>query len=284
MEKLRTQIQKTKQTHTLLLCFAIAVLFIFFLFISDAVNSFGFSPNAARIVKEALRSVFVIGIVYFLGEQFIFSKSGTAFFKGLAVGAFVLSYQIFSLIVFFSKHPHETPVPQIAVYAVFCLMIGITEETCFRGIVTNLLAQRYVRNRISLYLTALLSGAIFGILHFTNILDGASPSGTFLQVIHAFGMGCFFSAVYLRTGNIWVVVSIHALQDFLAMNVTGITYAAAVSGRSLLQGAGVIFFLIPAFFLLRKSKSAEIIQRYEELAPKTESTLGESRLLQAKER
>lgn len=280
--------QELKKTHTLLLCIIIVILFFLFLRITGLIKIDCLSSNAAFTVEETVRAALMIGLAYFLGEGHIFSHHGTKFFSGLKVGAFIVCPWLLGLAAYFSKNYKNSAVPSIVLFALLCLMVGIAEETCFRGLVTNILAKRYIRNRKGLYLTVLISGAFFGLIHFSNTLAGDAPSGVIIQAICTFWMGCYLSAVYLRTGNLWIVVFMHALQDFLAMNLDGTVNGSksigeAISNYSGQQLAAILVFLIPLLFILRKSKSVEIIQRYKEMSLNSESKIADNRSLQANE-
>ena len=92
---------------------------------------------------------------------------------------------------------------------------GFMEEAVFRGLVLRTLLPG------GLIKAALLSSVIFAIVHFINLLGGANLNDTILQVIIAFLAGFAFTAPLAVTRNIWPLVFIHALNNFVAYLVVG---------------------------------------------------------------
>ncbi|KJZ20740.1 CPBP family intramembrane glutamic endopeptidase [Loktanella sp. S4079] len=90
------------------------------------------------------------------------------------------------------------------------LLIGITEEIVFRGVLL-----RALNDRLPVFWAMLISAALFALMHFINDLNGQPWMATLQQVGFAFLVGVFLAAVALRTGNLWGVIIWHALWDFL---------------------------------------------------------------------
>ena len=65
---------------------------------------------------------------------------------------------------------------------------------------------------------ALISAAVFGIIHMANVLSGADVLKTVLQSANAFSSGLADALIYMTTGNIWVNFAIHTLHDFIAFS------------------------------------------------------------------
>ncbi|MBK9304296.1 MAG: CPBP family intramembrane metalloprotease [bacterium] len=89
-------------------------------------------------------------------------------------------------------------------------MTGFAEEVVFRGVALRALLPGGALR------AAVLSSAIFGLLHLANLVSGADPVATGLQVVFAGLFGFAAAAPRLVTGTLWPLVAIHALQDFLA--------------------------------------------------------------------
>jgi membrane protease YdiL (CAAX protease family) len=65
------------------------------------------------------------------------------------------------------------------------------------------------------------SSLLFGGLHLVNLLAGADPVATALQVIVAVLYGFTATAILLYTGSIWSLILVHGIQDFLAFATAG---------------------------------------------------------------
>ena len=99
-------------------------------------------------------------------------------------------------------------------FSLECLAIGLFEETAFRGVALLLIAEKRRSTKKGLFISILLSSAVFGIIHLANILAGASPGAVFLQIGYSFLIGAMCSVILLKTGNIWLCVILHAVYDF----------------------------------------------------------------------
>lgn len=97
------------------------------------------------------------------------------------------------------------------------LLVGIGEETAFRGLVLNGLA-----TRVTLPMAVLGSSVLFGLLHAVNVML-QSPGATVNQVLSTMVIGLFLGWAYVLTGgNLLLVIVIHWLWDFglIASQVT----------------------------------------------------------------
>ena len=97
------------------------------------------------------------------------------------------------------------------------LLVGIGEETAYRGVVLNALA-----SRMSLPWATVVSAVLFGLMHSVNVI--LQPVGTTIgQVVTTSLIGLFLGFVYvLSGGNLVLVVVLHWLWDFglIAADVT----------------------------------------------------------------
>ncbi len=94
---------------------------------------------------------------------------------------------------------------------------GFIEETIFRGgMLTTLL--RKMDSPKKILPAALISAAVFGIIHMANVFSGADVLKTVLQSANAFSSGLADALIYMTTGNIWVNFAIHTLHDIIAFS------------------------------------------------------------------
>ena len=89
----------------------------------------------------------------------------------------------------------------------------------------------------------LLSGFLFGFFH-----------GNFNQLFYAFGLGCFFAYLYIRTGKIKYTISLHMAVNFLggflpAAFLKGMNFDMFMGGTDL-PGADVFAYLLGNMGLL----------------------------------
>jgi membrane protease YdiL (CAAX protease family) len=95
------------------------------------------------------------------------------------------------------------------------LVGGFIEEAIFRGVVLRVFLPR------GLLRAALLSAAVFALVHLGNILLGQDLGATALQLVRAFLVGIAFVAPLAYTRNIWPLVILHALINFTSFVGSG---------------------------------------------------------------
>ncbi len=158
--------------------------------------------------------------------------------------------------------------------------VGFREESVYRGIVSNLIGEKYVRSRKGLMLSVFLSGLIFGFMHISNVI--AVGWGNFPNVlwncITNVATGMMLTAIYYRGGNIWLLIMIHALMDgvaafqalFVLQDGVAVDLVEVVGSQTFTPGSLISPFLglIITFFLLRKNKAEEVIGRYKLISSK----------------
>lgn len=148
------------------------------------------------------------------------------------------------------------------------LSAGISEEIIFRGLLLSYL-KRQLREEKHVPLIVFVTGALFGLSHLGNILFGSTVSATLAQTVTTTCIGIFFSAVFMRGGNIGVPVLLHTLHDILMLSFAEADDVSAVITREAnLMDIPVMLVCIGlgafGFFLIRKSKRREICDMWAE--------------------
>jgi membrane protease YdiL (CAAX protease family) len=95
----------------------------------------------------------------------------------------------------------------IAVMVLVCIMAPVAEEFLFRGLLFTSL-----RASTGLWPAALITGAIFGLIHV-----GSSPAG-FLVPLAVLGVG--LCLIYAWTRSLYPCVALHAINNAIAFGVT----------------------------------------------------------------
>ena len=143
---------------------------------------------------------------------------------------------------------HFSNLPQLGLFTLLATMTGFAEEAIFRGIAVRAFQPKGILP------AAIFSSLIFGVLHFANLLVGADPVATTVQVVFAILYGIAFSAPFLYTGLIWPLVILHALQDLIAFWTTGslTNTATPAIGEILTTIVLIIPFAFYGLWLLRR--------------------------------
>ncbi len=184
---------------------------------------------------------------------------------GVRLACFIIIYWVICFPIQFLFTPPVFGWPTIGTLSM-SLVAGFTEEIAFRGVPVSLLMRQWHSEK-KILTTLILTSAIFGLFHATNLFAGADFGSTIFQVIGAAGMGSFFCGLYLRTGNIWISIAVHAIHDLLCfLDVAGIQEGVVVQGVtwfSFLDVSCAVGLGILGIWMVRPSKRAEIRQLWD---------------------
>ena len=136
-------------------------------------------------------------------------------------------------------------------FSVF-LFKGLVEEIVFRGVIQGYLRKNHPER--SYHFSCFLSASLFALCHLTNLEYTASYT-VIIQVVYAFFMGLLFSALLIRTNNVWLLGIVHGLLNSM---VTGCeTNDHLMSGNGtistffeyVIQMLGTILIFSPMLFV-----------------------------------
>lgn len=239
----------------------------------------GFLPDGygSLAIAHFAHILWPLALTFLLGYGFVLKEKGfgKTFKAGLGLIGVYLAIAVFGVFYTLSNPDVQwRPWYGILIGIMALLGIGLREDLLYRGVLQSALAIKYADSSKGIWLTVAVSSIAFGLLHFLNMFTGTTFEAAFYQVLGAAALGAAFGAIYLRGGNIWVPILIHALVDF-----TGIFNAMFIVGGgsttdkiNSLSAEGLLWNvpvpLLVAIFLLRKSKHAEILERMKDLRAK----------------
>jgi hypothetical protein len=165
------------------------------------------------------------------------------------------------------------------VYSLFSILcVGIREECIYRATIQNIVAKKYANSVKGIWITAIVGSFIFGIMHPVNFFTTETdPYAIVVQIFSAMFIGLVFSAIYLRSGNVWAVIIIHTLIDaagLVPFSFLGVTLDANLNQIGW-DWTKLIFWAVDvgiAAFLLRPSKCKQICESLCFADKKTEET------------
>ena len=102
----------------------------------------------------------------------------------------------------------------ILLFALQCLLVGMFEETAFRGCVFMLLLEKKHNTIKDVFYSIVMSSFIFGAIHIVNLFVGAGIVSVVLQLGYSFLIGSMCAVVLLVTKKIWLPIFIHAVFNF----------------------------------------------------------------------
>jgi len=167
-------------------------------------------------VKYGFSGISALGFIFFIWKRPTFSFACSKFWRNLftfgllgvigAIGAFVFS----------SDKVDMTPSFITMLGCILMnLAIAVSEEVIFRGLILHSMLQAWREKKNVVARSIIACSIIFGLRHLLNLIT--MPDTLFLtlaQVVFTFMAGTYLCAVYIRTGNIWVCIVIHFLEDF----------------------------------------------------------------------
>ena len=236
--------------------------------------------GAVSVIYELVDAVWPFLLVAAFGCLRAYRKGG--FFRTLLFGIPLILYGaipfVENMLGLFSEPDLVWQTPLMMLWGIVpYLFIGFREESVFRGIVIDLFADK-MKDRRGVLTVAVFSAFLFGIMHMQNVFIGQTFFGSLIQSVNAFFLGLLLVAVYLRGGNLWALMLIHAFIDFgiSAKEALTVTYradaitAAANSNTETSVDAGYVISMLIfwalytaiALFLLRKKKCGEIVERF----------------------
>lgn len=269
-KKLKTmsKLHELKENRPIQFSVALVIIFlIVFRGINTIVDLISFEEQPLYLVQllsEVAAVIIANACLFIVGGKKILTERGVSFIKGLSIALFPITISVLLIISSLANTEGTLlPVSHIVIFVLFVTAVGIVEELIFRGCITNIIANKYLKNKQGVYLTVFLSGGIFGFTHLSNILSGVEITGAVIQALCTFSVGCLLTAIYIRSRNIWIVVFVHALEDFASLFDSGIygisTIENVLSSYTPIKLISIIVYLIPTFYLLRSSKIKEIL-------------------------
>ncbi len=127
------------------------------------------------------------------------------------------------LLVFADAGPTDAGSTYIAGCLATVMLVGVTEEFTFRGLLLVGGRRVFSTERMA----ALVAAALFGLFHLPNILVGAEVASTLLQVVQTAVIGLGLYALRRVSGSIIPCMVLHGVYDYLLLQGNWDAIAAA---------------------------------------------------------
>ncbi|MCR3905555.1 MAG: CPBP family intramembrane metalloprotease [Tenericutes bacterium] len=172
--------------------------------------------------------VFIV-IIYGLGHGHIFKIKNLSKALLIMIPAFIVSINNFPIVAFLDGRAILTePIYRIFLFFIESLSVGFFEEIIFRGMILVFLLDKFKEEKNGVMISIILSSLIFGFIHVLNIFNGASVNSTMLQIGYSFLVGMMWAVLFLKTGNLWLTMLLHATFNFFGQVMF---YLGTVDGR-----------------------------------------------------
>lgn len=192
-----------KPMRTLTFLMAILILTTIYKVIPDMLFQ-QFSLYQKKMIEEGLQLITIVGFITVLGLWTNVGSLAVARSRHLVI---LLPVALLSFVPLL-KGFRTDKVGEIIMILLISVFIGISEELACRGVIYSAF---YEKGRLAAIVG---SSALFGVLHFMNLLKGASLEDTLIQVVFATGFGLVMAVLRDKTGMIMPQILIHSLWDF----------------------------------------------------------------------
>ena len=232
-------------------------------------------------VQLFLRLLVILFLMYLISNMHIFTRRRQPLPGALLPGLYLLLMSLLSIANGLMNAEGFQRRSMILFSITFFILVGITEELVYRGVTADTLLKTLLfrvnpsgdkpydrASRKAVWSAVICSGLIFSIAHISKI-SYAGVSGVLVQMLGAFLMGMVLVAVYYRTGNIYAVMILHAVNDIAAaMPVTVLqseqTVSDVISGYGIKDVLLLIPYIVVLLIILRPSQMKHIWNRWME--------------------
>lgn len=226
--------------------------------------------NITRVIDYIAILIYLFTLIKKWKLTHILKWNTKSFIKGLIVGSLFLIVSVINAVT--ALHGTKGLPPQSPGYIIFWILVyligaGFIEEVFARGIIINLIKEKYkFTNKKNIVIAIITSGVIFGSMHLMNIISkGTVPIG---QMLVTTGMGIAFATIYIRSKSLWSTVLLHGLWD-ICVGLDSILFiieeeAATKLSMPMEIAAGSVFIILYSLysaFLLRKKKIKECYEK-----------------------
>ncbi len=190
--------------------------------------------TGSLLIESAAATVLVV--VYLAGVRWIergrVAELGPPFrgyhlLTGMAIG--VLLFAVLMAVLWALGVYHVTGLSAgsgVARGALFMLLVGITEETLFRG-----LLYRAVAASLGTWLALLVTAVLFGAAHALN--PGATLTSALAIALEA---GFLLGAAYAATRQLWLPIGLHAGWNFTEASLFGMSVSGGKAHGGVVTG------------------------------------------------
>ena len=216
---------KTRETRTALLSAlgASFVCLLIYKLLGTHITELFSNDYTGSFAAQLFFAVLVTIAVFLLKRTDIYHSESACMKSGwLSAGLMffiILFYLVMGVYRFFTATAAWWEILLVAGQA---LLVGYCEEALFRGLIQKSLHQYIGEDtRGKVIACIVISGFIFGFAHLSNVTRVSFAAAAIQAAVTAF-TGIYYGAIYYRCGkNMWYLVLIHAVYDFVGFIAGG---------------------------------------------------------------
>ncbi|MBK6749784.1 MAG: CPBP family intramembrane metalloprotease [Pyrinomonadaceae bacterium] len=229
--------------------FVVVVIYLVIILVGAKLEVGDGTMRQAEMVSRQISISLILGLIFLIGVVRFFgwsSDSGLTPIRSTK-SLLILWLPVLFILVFFilSVLLGFPPAQAILFVGINTLLVGISEELAFRGILFS-----GARSALRPIGAITLTSVIFGAVHVFNGFTTGDWGSAAVQAVAAAMSGLLFIAILIRTGSIIPAMIIHWLWDFgiFALGSRGGHHAApAPADPTVMSVLAPILFVMPNF-------------------------------------
>ncbi len=169
----------------------------------------------STILTRVISSVVLVVFIRRMGYRVFRFKPGK--YAALTVlFASLVAVNNFPFYTYWTGNVHVTEgALRVLLFALECAAVGCFEELAFRGFLLPYIAEKLKGRPHAPFFAALISSAVFAVVHLVNLLVSPGAAGAVIQQIgYSFLIGGMCACVLYATRSIWLCAAIHAVYNF----------------------------------------------------------------------
>lgn len=166
------------------------------------------STGIPKLITALVGLMFTAGLLIWCFSQGLLKKYGLSKPEGKA-GAYYYYLPIFVIAScnLWCGVTMNASVVETCLYIISMVCVGFIEEIIFRGFLFEALRKDSVNRAI------IISGVTFGFGHIVNLLGGAEPLPTLLQILYATAVGFAFTILFYKSKSLIVCIAAHSFVN-----------------------------------------------------------------------
>ena len=199
------------------------VLYIALLNAADAASDW---IGVVKIITLPVLLLLSLSIAAFAGRNRLWARYGLTRVSGGNGGRFLyfLPLAVIASVNLWNGVALRYSGFETILYVGSMLCVGFIEEMIFRGFLFRAIQKRNAAAAVG------ISSITFGLGHIINLLNGAAPLPTLLQIVYATSIGYLFTIVLLTSGSLIPCIVTHgALNALSAFSADGSAYQQIVT-------------------------------------------------------
>ncbi len=236
------------------------------------------------IVTDAAIIAVMLLILWRTHHLSLMKGQGASLRTCVSVSAFKLVYTALLVVLIIpdciSNHMTFRPFGMILLFIVLMFVVATAEELMCRAVISETMLEHFGLDARGVRKAALLSGVLFGCMHLFNALS-SNPLAAVGQSFANIAAGFMLAAMYFRSGSMWTVIIVHALNNIGAAMANGFfefTAEQASEGATVLGSAiddlqlvtvlvQFVLQMVVACFLLRDKKNPDVQKLWSKQIP-----------------